>query len=194
MRRPISFVLLLTLLCALAGCGDSESASDATVTSTNAAVGAAATTPAAAAATTTPAPAPAAAGKDKDSSFVVVTSLLGRQLPKEPECRFAKTFVPDNPAPASYDGALALTVTCDKSEGYRSMGQIVNRAGSKPTQITCRDTTNGELYCVYVPSTSVGLYFTGTDRAVVRRRLEHLIEIVEPLPKGITPLSGASAR
>jgi hypothetical protein len=72
------------------------------------------------------------------------------------------------------------------------MGQIVNRAGSKPTEITCRDTTAGQLFCVYVPSTSVGLYFTGTDRAVVRRRLEHLIEVVAPLPRGVTPLSGTS--
>jgi hypothetical protein len=72
------------------------------------------------------------------------------------------------------------------------VGQIVNRAGSKPTEITCRDTSKGQLYCVYVPSSSVGLYFTGTDRAVVRRRLEHLMELVAPLPTGITPLSGTS--
>ena len=52
----------------------------------------------------------------------------------------------------------------------------------------------GELFCIYVPSTSVGLYFTGTDRAVTRRRLEHLMAMVAPLPTGITPLSGTSTR
>lgn len=182
MRRAIPLFLALA---ALGGCGDSDSASSDTPTSTAAAV------------RTTPAPAsttPATSSGDKGAAnrFVVITSLLGKQMPKEPRCRFARTFTPDKPSPNSYDGALTLTVTCDKSKGYRAVGQIVNRAGSKPTEITCRDTSDGQLYCIYVPSSSVGLYFTGTDRGVVRRRLEHLIEIVSPLPTGITPLSGTS--
>ncbi len=191
MRRAIPLLLALTALGALAGCGDSASTAGDTVTSTNAAVATA----------TTMSPAPTgttsggetAAEADEDSPYVVVTSLLGKPLPKEPQCRFAKSFVPDDPAAGSYDGALSLTVRCEKTDGYRGMGQIVNRAGSKPTEITCRDTTAGQLYCIYVPTSSVGLYFTGTDRAVVRRRLEHLIEIVAPLPAGITPLSGPSS-
>jgi len=183
MRRA---TLLFLALAALAGCGDSDSASSDIPTSTAAAVR---TTPAPT--TTTPATTSGTKGtKDTTTGFVVVTSLLGKQLPKEPGCRFDKTFVPDKPS--AYDGALTLTVTCEKSEGYRPVGQIVNRAGSKPTEITCRDTSEGQLYCVYVPSSSVGLYFTGTDRAVVRRRLEHLMELVAPLPPGITPLSGTS--
>jgi hypothetical protein len=193
MRRAIPLLLALTGLGALAGCGDSASTSDETVTGTNAAA-------AATAAATTTAPAPTttsngatAAEASKDSPYVVVSSLLGKQMPKEPQCRFAKSFVPDDPAAGSYDGALSLTVRCEKTDGYRGMGQIVNRAGSKPTEITCRDTTAGQLYCIYVPTSTVGLYFTGTDRTVVRRRLEHLIEIVTPLPAGITPLSGTSS-
>ena len=184
MSRAIPLFLALTALAGLGGCGDdSDSASGDAPTSTAAAV------------RTSPAPAvtrtPATRDGGKNSTgFVVVTSLLGKPLPKEPACRFAKTFVPDRPA--AYDGALTLAVTCDRSEGYRAMGQIVNRAGSKPTEITCRDTSQGQLYCVDVPSSSVGLYFTGTDRAVVRRRLEHLMEIVAPLPTGVTPLSGTS--
>jgi hypothetical protein len=188
MRRAIPFLLVLAALGALAGCGDSDNASDETVTSTAAAT----QTPTETAPATT-IPSSTTAGKDKDSPYVIVTSLLGKQLPKEPLCRFAKSFVADNPSAGAYDGTLALTVTCDRQDGYTAMGQIVNRAGSKPTEITCRDTTAGQLFCVYVPSTSVGLYFTGTDRAVVRRRLEHLMEIVAPLPRGITPLSGTSA-
>ena len=186
MRCAIPALLVLTVL---AGCGGSDSASQDTVTNTKAGVGATSTGPAPA---TTTNPAGTTAAKSDDSRYVVVTSLLGKQLPKEPECRFAKTFEPDNPSSGSYDGALTLTVRCDKQDGYQALGQIVNRAGSKPTEITCRDTTGGQLYCIYVPSTSVGLYFTGTDRAVVRRRLEQLIEIVAPLPTGITPLPGAS--
>lgn len=189
MRRAIPVLLLLTALSALAGCGGSDDGAQGAATATAAAT---ATTPAPA--TATPAAPKPAAGADKNGNYVVVTSLLGRQLPKEPQCRFAKTFVPDNPSAGSYDGALTLTVTCAKTDRYRAMGQIVDRAGSKPTEITCRDTSGGQLYCVYVPSTSVGLYFTGTDRAVVRRRLERLIEVVAPLPTGITPLSGTSTR
>ena len=194
MRRAIPLLLLLTALSALAGCGDSDDDAQGAATTPDTTAAATATTPAPAPATTTTTPAAPkpAAGADNDSNYVVVTSLLGRQLPKEPQCRFAKTFVPDNPAAGSYDGALTLTVRCAKTDGYRAMGQIVNRAGSKPTEITCRDTNGGQLYCVYVPSTSVGLYFTGTDRVVVRRRLERLIEVVAPLPTGITPLSGTS--
>jgi hypothetical protein len=193
MRPATPLVLTLTALAALAGCGDSESASPDTLTSTSAA---ASTTTAPAPTTTTPATAttPAtttgAKGATGASPYIMVSSLLGKRLPKEPRCQFAKTFVPDKPT--AYDGALTLTVTCEKSGGYTAVGQIVNRVGSKPTEITCRDTTGGQLYCIYVPSTTVGLYFTGTDRAVVRRRLEHLIEIVAPLPRGITPLPGTS--
>lgn len=192
MRRVICLLLILAGLAALAGCGGSDSASQETATSTSAAAGDSA--PVAPPAGTTTNPTAATAPKGKDSPYVVVTSLLGKPLPKEPDCRFAKTFVPDNPTAGRYDGALTLTVTCKKSDGYTPLGQIVNRAGSKPTEITCRDTHGGQLYCVYVPSTSVGLYFTGTDRAVVRRRLEHLMEVVAPLPTGITPLSGTSTR
>jgi|GEM_PF-3046622 len=193
MERAIALLLLvLAALGALAGCGGSGTASEQTATSTTAAAATStATTPAATAATTTPSS--ATAGTSRDSPYVVVTSLLGKPLPKEPQCRFAKSFVADNPSAGAYDGALALTVTCDKQDGYTPTGQIVNRAGSKPTEITCKDTTGGQLFCIYVPSTSVGLYFTGTDGAVVRRRLEHLIEIVQPLPTGVTPLSGTSA-
>ena len=182
--------LLLLALTALGGCGDSESpgASTNTAPSTTAA---AATTPAPA--TTTPSAPRSAADGDK-SGFVDVTSLLGKPLPGEPGCRFAKTFVPDKPSPGAYDGALTLTVTCPKSEGYIPVGQVVNRAGSKPTEITCRDTRGRELFCVYVPNSSLGLYFTGTDRKVVRRRLERLIETVAKLPAGITPLARSSAR
>lgn len=193
MRRAIPFLLILAPLGALGGCGGSDDkTSDATATSTTAAAAQTpiATTPATPATTT---PANATAGESDASPYVVVTSLLGKQMPKEPQCRFAKSFVADNPKASAYDGQLALTVTCDKQDGYTPMGQVVNRAGSKQTEITCKDTMNGQLFCVYVPSTSVGLYFTGTDRAVVRRRLEHLIEIVQPLPNGLTPLSGTSA-
>ncbi len=195
MRSAIPLLLVLAAVAALAGCGAGDSASDETATSPNAA----AQTPTASVPATTPAPAATTppskpSATSKDSPFVVVTSLLGKPLPKEPQCRFAKSFIADNPKTSAYDGSLALTVTCDKQDGYAAMGQIVNRAGSKPTEITCKDTTAGQLFCIYVPSTSVGLYFTGTDRAVVRRRLEHLIEIVQPLPTGITPLSGTSAK
>lgn len=184
MRRAIPSFLAVAALATLAGCGDDDTgASAATQTS-----------PTAAAATTPAATTPARAGADGgDSPYVVVTSLLGRPLPKEPGCRFAKTFVPDKPSASAYDGALTLLVTCPKADGFKPTGQIVNRAGSKPTEITCRRTRPPELYCIYVPSSTVGLYFTGTDRAVVRRRLEHLIEIVQPLPTGVTPLSGTSA-
>ncbi|HWI08195.1 MAG TPA: hypothetical protein VNT54_11850 [Solirubrobacteraceae bacterium] len=185
MRRTTAILLALWALSVL-GCGGDDSASTRTHTG---AVAAAETTPAPAAApantTTTP--------NGGDSPFVVVTSLLGKPLPDEPGCRFAKTFVPDKPSASAYDGALTLGVTCPKADGFLPTGQIVNREGSKPTEITCRETTPPQLYCIYVPSSSVGLYFTGTDRAVVRRRLEQLIEIVQPLPNGITPLSGTSA-
>lgn len=189
-----STIPLLLVVGALAGCGGSDSASDDTATSTIAAARTpTATVPATATAPVTKTPSGAKAGTSEDSPYVIVTSLLGKPLPKEPACRFARSFVADNPKAGAYDGQLALTVTCDKQEGYTPMGQIVNRAGSKPTEITCKDTMNGQLFCIYVPSTSVGLYFTGTDRTVVRRRLEHLIEIVQPLPTGVTPLSGTSA-
>lgn len=176
----------------LIGCGGSDETSDATATTTTTSTAAAQTPARTTPATTTPPG--ATAGESKDSPYVVVTSLLGKPLPKEPQCRFAKNFVADNPSASAYDGQLTLAVTCDKQDGYTPMGQIVNRAGSKPSEITCKDTTAGQLFCIYVPSTSVGLYFTGTDRAVVRRRLQHLIEIVQPLPTGITPLSGTSSR
>ncbi|HEV2787179.1 MAG TPA: hypothetical protein VGV67_12355 [Solirubrobacteraceae bacterium] len=196
MRRALPILLVLALA-ALAGCGGDDDGASPARKSTAAA---AATTPAPAATATTPAPAttnpvPATTTPrdDPDSPYVVVSSLLGKSLPKEPGCRFAKTFVPDKPSPAAYDGALTLAVTCPKEDGFQPTGQIVNRAGSKPTEITCRATRPPQLYCIYVPSASVGLYFTGTDRAVVRRRLEHLIEIVQPLPTGITPLPGTSA-
>ena len=178
MRR--ASLLLLTLVAVLAGCGDSEqksTAAGATATTSTPA----ATTPSAAATPTAPAGA---------SPYVVVTKLLGRPLANEPGCRFRKSFVPSL-RPPGYDGSLALTVSCPKADGYTPFGQIVNKQGSKPSEITCKDTHAGQLYCLYVPSTSVGLYFTGTDRAVVRRRLEHLIEVVRPLPTGVTPISGA---
>jgi len=167
MRRTIPILLVLA---AVAGCGGSSSSDDAATTTTS-----------------TPSATPATG---KDSRYVVVTSLLGKPLPKEPGCTFAKTFVANTPA--AYDGGLSLTITCKSSGGFQPTGQVVNRPGNKPTQIRCRDTTAGQLYCIYAPSANVGLYFTGTDRAVTRRRLEHLIEIVAPLPTGITPLSGAA--
>jgi len=186
MRRAVLLFLALAAPAVLGGCGDdSDSAAKEPPTSTATAVR---TTPADGTATSAK-PASNAAKRTR-KGFVVVTSLLGKPMPEEPKCRFAQTFVPDRPS--NYDGALTLTVTCDKSKGYTAVGQIVNRAGSKPTDITCRDTSEGQLYCVYVPSSSVGLYFTGTDRAVVRRRLEHLIDLVAPLPTGVTPLSGTS--
>lgn len=190
MRRAIPILLALAALSALAGCGgDDSGASAATQTHTTSAATTTPATTSTSPATTSTTPAPG----DDTSGFVVVTSLLGKPLPKEPGCRFAKTFVPDKPSASAYDGALTLLVTCPKTGDFQPSGQIVNRAGSKPTEITCRETRPPELYCIYVPSSSVGLYFTGTDRAVVRRRLEHLIEIVQPLPTGITPLSGTSA-
>jgi hypothetical protein len=184
MRCAVLLFLALAAPAVLGACGgDSDSASDEP-SSTAAAVR---TAPANA---TTSTARPAKSDGAKRRGFVVVTSLLDKPLPKEPECRFAKAFVPDRPS--SYDGALTLTVTCDTSKGYTAVGQIVNRAGSKPTEITCRDTSQEQLYCVYVPSSSVGLYFTGTDRVVVRRRLQHLIELVESLPTGVTPLPETS--
>lgn len=192
MRRTLPLILVLMALAGLAGCGGSGSDSQDVATGTNGVAGSTTTVPAQAPNATEPAR--ARSGAKSRSPYVVVTSLLGKPMPEEPECRFAKTFVPDNPSAAHYDGALTLTVTCDDTGGYRGTGQIVNRAGSKPTEITCRDTTASQLYCIYVPSPSVGLYFTGTDRAVVRRRLEHLMEVVAPLPTGITPLSGTSTR
>jgi len=185
---------LLLALAVLVGCGDSENPSASTDTLTSTAAAGTTTVPAPEATTSAPTPKPSSApaqGDDAKSPFVVVTPLLGKPMPEEPGCTFAKTFVPDKPSAGAYDGALTLSIRCPKSDGYTPMGQIVNRGGSKPTEITCRNTTNGQLFCIYVPSTSVGLYFTGTDRAVVRRRLEHLIEIVQPLPTGITPLSGS---
>jgi hypothetical protein len=176
MRRAFPLLLVLAVV---AGCGDSEPTSSTT------------STPAPAATTSTPTPTTSAdSGNAADNRYVVVTSLLGRPLPKEPGCTFAKNFVPTRPPPA-YDGGLALTVTCKAADGYTPIGQIVNREGSKPSEITCRDTNAGQLYCLYVPNSSVGLYFTGTDRAVVRRRLEHLMEVVRPLPAGISPIAGA---
>jgi len=176
MRRALP---LLLALAAIAGCGDSSSSDDGASTTTTAP-----------AATSTATAATAAPGASNDSPYVVVTSLLGKPLPKEPGCAFAKTFLPNTPT--AYDGGLALSITCKPSHGFKPTGQIVNRPGNKPTEITCRDTTRGQLFCIYAPSVSVGLYFTGTDRALTRRRLEHLIEIVAPLPTGITPLSGAA--
>jgi hypothetical protein len=177
MRRALP---LLLALAAIAGCGDSSSPDDGASTTT--------TPPAAtSAATATAAP---GTGASKDSPYVVVTSLLGKPLPNEPGCTFAKTFLPNTPT--AYDGGLALSITCKPSGGFKPTGQIVNRPGNKPTEITCRDTIRGQLFCIYAPSVSVGLYFTGTDRAVTRRRLERLIEVVAPLPTGITPLSGAA--
>ena len=189
MRRAIPILLVFAALSAFAGCGDEDSSAsaDTQTSTTSAATGTPAATSTSAA--TTPAP----ADGDEKTGFVVVTSLLGKPLPKEPGCRFAKTFVPDKPSASAYDGALTLLVTCPKTGDFEPTGQIVNRAGSKPTEITCRETRPPELYCIWVPSSSVGLYFTGTDRAVVRRRLEHMIEIVQPLPIGVTPLSGTSA-
>jgi hypothetical protein len=173
MRRALP---LLLALAAIAGCGDSSSSDGGASTTT--------TTPAV---TSTLA---AGAVTGKDSPYVVVTSLLGKPLPNEPGCAFSKTFNPNTPT--AYDGGLALSITCKPSGGFKPTGQIVNRPGNKPTEITCRDTTRGQLFCIYAPSVSVGMYFTGTDRALTRRRLEHLIEIVAPLPTGITPLSGAA--
>jgi hypothetical protein len=175
MRRALP---LLLALAAIAGCGDSSS-SDGGGSATT-------TTPAA------PSTVAAAAATGKDSPYVVVTSLLGKPLPNEPGCAFAKSFLPNTPT--AYDGGLALSITCKPSGGFKPTGQIVNRPGNKPTEITCRDTIRGQLFCIYAPSVSVGLYFTGTDRALTRRRLEHLIEVVAPLPTGITPLSGAATR
>jgi hypothetical protein len=178
MRRALP---LLLALAAIAGCGDSSSSDGGASTPTT-------TTPAT---TSTPAATLAAgAATGKDSPYVVVTSLLGKPLPNEPGCAFAKTFTPNTPT--AYDGGLALSITCKPSGGFKPTGQIVDRPGNKPTEITCRDTTRGQLFCIYAPSVSVGLYFTGTNRALTRRRLEHLIEIVAPLPTGITPLSGAA--
>lgn len=197
MRRAIPVLSVLGALAALAGCGDSDSASDNSATDTTAAVTtstAPAPAPATTPATTTPARTTGGADDSKGSPFVVVTSLLGRQLPGEPTCRFAKTFIPDNPSAGGYDGALSLVVRCAKEGSSQPQGQIVNRAGSKRTEISCRAAGGGELFCIYVPSTSVGLFFTGTDRAVTRRRLEKLIDVVAPLPTGITPISGTSAR
>lgn len=173
MRRALP---LLLALAAIAGCGGSSSDD-----------GGASTTTSAPAATSTVA---ATAVPGNGSPYVVVTSLLGKPLPSEPGCAFAKTFVPNTPT--AYDGGLSLSITCKPSGGFKPTGQIVNRPGNKPTEITCRDTTRGQLFCAYAPSVSVGMYFTGTDRALTRRRLEHLIEIVAPLPTGITPLSGAA--
>jgi hypothetical protein len=188
MRRALSVLLALA---ALAGCGSSSESGSSeparATTSTPDATSTAATrsTPGATGGRATTA-------TRGDSPFVVVTSLLGKPLRKEPGCTFARTFIPNNPTPATYDGGLALTVTCRRSGGYTPLGQIVNRRGSKPTATTCKNTTRGELYCIYVPRPTVGLYFTGTDRAVVRRRLEHLMEVVEPLPTGITPFAFAA--
>jgi len=173
MRRALP---LLLALAAIAGCGDSSSSDDGASTTTSAP-----------AVTST---ATAVPGTSSDSPYVVVTSLLGKPLPKEPGCAFAKRFTPNTPT--AYDGGLSLSITCKPSHGFKPTGQIVNRPGNKPTEITCRDTTRGQLFCIYAPSVSVGMYFTGTDRALTRRRLEHLIEIVAPLPTGITPLSGAA--
>jgi hypothetical protein len=176
MRRAIPVLLALA---ALAGCGESPGPSPSEPTRATTSTPAATNTP-------------AANAGGRDSPFVLVTSLIGKPLRKEPGCTFAKTFIPNNPTPATYDGGLALTVTCKRSEGYTPLGQIVNRRGSKPTEIRCKDTARGELYCIYVPSSTVGLYFTGTDRAVVRRRLQHLMETVAPLPTGVTPFSKAA--
>lgn len=188
MRRAIA--LLIVLAAVVSGCGDSRNestpASAPAPTSTPAAT---TTTPAATTSTPASAPAASAAG-GTDSPYVVVTTLLGKPLASEPGCTFAKTFVPNNQPPA-YDGGLALTVTCRKADGYTPFGQIVNKQGSKPSEITCKDTNAGQLYCLYVPSSTVGLYFTGTNRAVVRRRLERLIDVVRPLPTGVSPIAGA---
>ena len=189
MPRAVPIILVLAALLTVAGCGDSDNDSSDAKTSTSAAAN---TTPEPVSQATTPAPTTTTPRGGK-SPFVVVTSLLGRQLPKEPGCRFSKTFTPDKPSATAYDGSLTLTVMCPRADGYRPVGQIVNRRGSKPTEIVCRETSPPQLYCIYVPNMHIGLYFTGTDRAVVRRRLEHLIEIVQTLPTGITPLSGTSA-
>jgi hypothetical protein len=188
MRRAIPVLLGLVLI---AGCGDDKKSSTPTSGTPAAATPAGVKT---VATTSTPA-APAAAAATPSgakSPYVDVTSLLGKQLKDEPGCTFAKNFVP-NARPPAYDGGLALTVSCHAADGYTPIGQIVNRPGSKPTEISCKDTNGGQLYCLYVPSTTVGLYFTGTNRAVVRRRLEHLMEMVRPLPTGISAIAGAAS-
>lgn len=191
--RPL--VPLLLAIATLAGCGGGGGERVAGTTpgtttepSTGAATGSAtATAPQA----TERRPQAAASGS---SPFVVLTALLGKPLPNEPGCRFNRTFTPDRPSSTAYDGAGTLTVACRKERSHQPVGQVVNRSGSTPSAMTCRDTKRPELYCIYVPSGTVGMYFTGTDRAVTRRRLRHLIAAVERLPKGITPLSGASSR
>jgi hypothetical protein len=57
----------------------------------------------------------------------------------------------------------------------------------------CRDGGDGQSFCVYVPSETVAMTFVAADQDAARRRLQHLIEAVQPLPTGATPLSGASA-
>ncbi len=176
-------ILLIAAAGLLAGCGGADGVE-----------------PLGSATTTAPSPGgepstgPGSAGSAAASGrYVVLTSLLGKQLPKEPGCRFAKTFTADKPSSASYDGAGTLVVACPKSGAVRPVGQIVNRRGSTPSELTCRNPGEPALYCVYVPSTNLGMFFTGTDVGVTRRRLQHLRDAVAKLPAGITPLSGTSA-
>lgn len=180
MRRSAALALAVV---ALAACGgDDETAERAP------AAPATATTAGAPAATTT---APASRAGER-SRFVVVTSLLGRPLPGAPGCRFERSFRPDRPSASAYDGALVLRVGC-RGDRRGAGGQIINRAGMKPTEISCRDANARESFCIYAPSETVGLAFIAADRATARRRIERLIEVVAPLPTGVTPLAGAAA-
>ncbi len=178
--------VLLVALLGLAGCGDSERTSPIASTTTTSA-------PTVAAPATATTGAPPAATPGGRSRFVDVSSLVGKPLAGEPGCRFARSVIPDRPSARQYDGALTLSVRCPRTDDYTPFGQIVNRTGSKPSEITCRAARGKEQYCIYVPSSSVGLYFTGTDRAVVRRRLERLVDVVGSLPNGVTPLPAAPA-
>lgn len=167
MRRLLPALAAVLATAAVAGCGSDDSATEGSASRTTTTTG---------------------------SPYLVVTSLLGKSLPGEPGCAFDKSFSPDSASAAAYDGALSLTVACAKQDGVTPAGQIVNRPGRKPTAVTCRRAADGQSFCIYVPSATVALYFTGPDRATARRRLERLMAVVEPLPMGVSPLSGASAR
>lgn len=185
MRRLLPVLVVLAAVAAVAGCGSDGSGDGGKASTATSTVGAGPTTTATTGGTTT------SGGSGGD--FVVVTSLLGRDLPKEPGCTFADAFMPDKPSASAYDGALTLTVTCKKRGEFAPVGQIVNRAGRKPTEITCRDSGDGQSFCVYVPSETVALTFIAADQDAARRRLQRLIDAVQPLPTGVSPLSGASS-